>query len=212
MLTTIPFTGFYESRHGEELDWALQQVFTDRATGCNLREDLFNRAYDKVQWTLVHANYAAEYTRALAEKFELKVSFKELWSPREYNFETDRIYCEIEPDEVKRLWDVTSTPIIRNLARERFTDRDGFVSFYPPDIDEWGTLDTWDMNQVGTLVEAYIEMMSDGEFSADQNLAEVELMEPARSNGRYDEWICSAPEVNRLANIHDYLETRKERK
>lgn len=209
MLTTIPFAGFYQTHHDAELDDALDQMFSDHASGTQIRDDLRERAFDKVQWAVVHANYAAEYTRALAAEFELKVTFKELWSPKEYNFETDRIYCEIDLEEVKRLWLVTSTPIIRNLARERFTHREGFISFYSPDIDEWGTLDTWDMNQVGTLVEAYIEMMSDAAFDYD---AELDLMESARTNGRYDSWISATTEVARLANIHDYLQARMERK
>lgn len=205
MLTTIPFSGFYQSFHDADLDDALQQMFTNWETGvCN--DKLFARAYDMVRWSLVHANYAAAYAKGLADEFKIAMTFVNLDSPREYNFETDRIFCEISLDEVKRLRAETSEKPFRDLARARFTSRSGFISFYSPDVDEWGDIEGWDLNQVGTLLEAYIEEQHGDRF--DQQ-AELDIMESARCNGRLDEWIIKAtPGIGRLLTIHDYLQER----
>lgn len=205
MLTTIPFSGFYNSLHDSSLDDALDQMFSDHATGCTVNHKLRDRAFDACQWGLVHANYAAAYATALAREFKIALTFESLKSPREYNFETDRIICEISLDEVKRLRAETSEKPFRDLARERFTSCSGFVSFYEPDVDDWGAIGTWDLNQVGTLIAAYIDEQAPG-FDM---LAEYDLMESARANGRLDEWIIQAtPGIDRLFTIHDYLQER----
>lgn len=206
MLTTIPFSGFYHSLHDSSLDDALDQMFSDHATGCTVNHKLRDRAFEACQWGLVHANYAGAYAKALAAEFKIALTFEALKSPREYNFETDRIFCEIGLDEVKRLRAETSEKPFRDLARARFTSRSGFISFYSPDVDEWGAIETWDLNQVGTLLEAYIEEQHGDRF--DQQ-AELDLMESAMANGRLDEWIIQAtPGIGRLFTIHDYLQER----
>lgn len=205
MLTTIPFSGFYESHHDAELDDALDRMFSDRGTGCTVNGPLRDRALGACQWGLVHGNYAAEYARALAEKFKIAMKFESLQSPREYNFATDRIFCEIELEEVKRIRSATDEKAFRDEARNRFTSRSGFISFYSPDVDDWGDIDDWDHNQVGTLIAAYIDEQAMG-FDMG---AEYDLMESARCNGRLDEWIIQAtPDIGRLLTIHDYLQER----
>ncbi|MBU0564894.1 MAG: hypothetical protein KJ890_15500 [Gammaproteobacteria bacterium] len=204
MLTTLPFSGFYQSFHDADLDDALQQMFTDDHGICN--DKLFARAYGMVRWGLVHANYAAAYAKDLAYEFKVALTFHKLESPREYNFETDRIICEISLDEVKRLRAETSEKPFRDFARQRFTSRSGFISFYPPDVDGWGDIETWDLNQVGTLLEAYIEEQHGGRFD---HVDELEIMESARANGRLDEWIIKATSgIGRLLTIYDYLQER----
>lgn len=208
MLTTIPFSGFYNSFHDADLDDALDQMFTNWETDAR-NDKLRDRAFDKCQWGLVQANYAAAYVKALADTFKVGLTFVRVDSPREYNFETDRIFCEISLDEVKRLRAETSEKPFRDLARELFTTRSGFVSFYSPDVDDWGDIEGWDLNQVGTLVRAYLEEQHDDEWTEG---TEIDLMESARTNGRLDEWIVLAtPGIDRLLTIHDYLEDRKGR-
>jgi hypothetical protein len=210
MLTTIPFSGFYNSLHDRSLDDALDQMFSDPAAGCSINHKLRDRAFDACQWGLVHGNYALNYANALAAQFKIAMKFESLQSPKEYNFTTDRIFCEIELDEVKRIRAETSEKALRDKVRERFTPCDGFIPFYSANLDNWDEIETWDHNEVGTLIEAYVEqeselLRSDG---FDQ-FAELELMESARCNGRLDEWIIQAtPDIGRLFTIHDYLQER----
>lgn len=204
MLTTIPFSGFYNSLHDSSLDDALDQMFTNWETDAR-NDKLRDRAFNACQWGLVHGNYAAEYAKALAAEFKIALTFESLKSPREYNFDTDRIFCEIELDEVKRIRAETSEKAFRDKVRERFTSRSGFISFYSANLDNWDEIETWDHNEVGTLIAAYIDEQAMG-FDM---WTEYDLMESARCNGRLDEWIIQAtPDIGRLFTIHDYLQER----
>jgi len=210
MLTTIPFSGFYNSLHDSSLDDALDQMFSDPATGCWVNHKLRDRAFGACQWGLVHGNYAAAYAKALADEFKIALTFESLKSPREYNFDTDRIFCEIELDEVKRIRAETSEKALRDKVRERFTPCDGFIPFYSANLDEWDEIETWDHNEVGTLIAAYVEQESE-QLRGDtfDQFAEHDLMESARCNGRLDEWIIQAtPDIGRLLTIHNYLQER----
>lgn len=209
MLTTIPFSGFYGSGHDDELDQALDRMFTDRATGCEVNTDLRDRAYDACHWPKVFDRYAKVYAEALANECEIDMTFESLRSPREYNFSTDLIFCQISLEEVRRLRAETNEKNLRDTIRERFTSRSGFHSFYSNDLDHWDEIETWDHNEVGTLLEAYIQQVCDGAFNWESEMA---LMEMAQGNGYFDTWISNAtPGISRLFAIHDYLENRKER-
>lgn len=204
MLTTIPFSGFYESLHDQELDYTLERMFADRATGCQTNDELLLKAWHEVDWGYVHQAYAKEYAEQFAWKFKVDMKFESLQSPREYNFTTDRIFCEISTKEVKRLVKVVGLPAIAECAKDRFTSRSGFISHYSPDIEDWGPVETWDHNQVGTVIVA----LAGDEFD---QYAEHSLMENQRCNGRLDEWLSHSEKVVRLLNIHDYLQDRLER-
>ena len=214
MLTTIPFQGFYNSIHDAELDDTLERMFSDRDTGCQRNEKLEARVHDKCRWHLVHNAYALSYANAMADEFKIAMTFESMKSPKEYNFTTDVIYCEISLDEVKRIRAETNEKAFRDKIRERFTSYDGFISFYSNDLDDWDEIETWDHNEVGTLIAAYVEQESE-QLRGDtfDQFAELELMESPRCNGDLESWISDAtPDIERLFKIHDYLEARKGRK
>lgn len=204
----IPFAGFYNSIHDSELDQTLEQAFSDRDTGCHVNKDLASRVHGACNWSAVFVDYASEYAEQFAEKFKIKLTFAKLISPKFYNFETDRILCNIEFAEVKRIFDLTDKAILDKIAAEQFTSRDGFSSFYSPDVADWGNLTEWDCNHVGALLAAYVEQ-EHGDFD---QYAELSLMESASSNGRIISMIDSAtPNIERFYKIMDYIEDRKAR-
>ena len=93
-------------------------------------------------------------------------------------------------------------------ARDMFTSRDGFSSFYSPDVSEWGDVSEWDHNQIGCLIAAYVAQQNP---DFDQ-YAEFDLMESARCNSGFDSWIgTNTPTIDRLYKVYDYLEQRAER-
>ena len=204
MLTTIPFSGFYYSLHDSALDSALESIFLDDRG--DKRDSIFYAAQDATDWRQVHQNYAAEYAAAFAAEFKLPLQFESMKSPREYNFSTDIIYCTINPNDAARLFDTCDKALLDKIARETFTSRDGFASFYDPDFTPWGDILTWDHNQLGVLIRAHVTEQNP---DFDQ-WAEVELMESAQCNGVFDNWIFgSNPEkLNRLAEINSYLNNR----
>lgn len=210
--TTIPFSGFYNSVHDSALDDTLEQMFSDRDTGCHINEGLFYAAMDKINWRAVHKEYAREYCANFASWLELDLEFDELDSPREYNFTTDRIFCRISEDSLRRAYDRVNTPPLRELVRQRFTSRDGFISFYEPDLDNWPSdVTEWDCNQIGTLLMA----LADQECSNSDGFEcwdEYDLMEYDRCNGDIDDMVYkNMPNAERLFKIFDYLELRAHR-
>ena len=212
METSIPFQGFYNSIHDSECDHALEQMFSDRRTGCHPNNGLEAQVHRTIDWRQVQTDYAQEYAENFADEFKLPtLKFTEMQSPREYNFTTDRIFCDISLEDVQRLWNETNTPALRTLARDKFTSRSGFSSFYDPDIDTWGPLEGWDLNQVGTLIEAYADQETNSSDGFD-SWAEYHLMESSFGNGFLEDAISGAtPNIARLYAVHDYLETRADR-
>lgn len=207
---TIPFSGFYESLHDSELDTTLERMFSD--DNGDAIDGLVSRAYDAVQWRAVHTAYAKSYAERFAHEFEIAgLAFESLQSPREYNFTTDRIFVDVPADEMARILSVTPRERLDAVAAEMFTSRSGFMSFYSPDVDDWGDSSDWDHNQWGAVLRAYVLHMRDGEEF--DSWAEYSLMEDDFCNGACDEWMFAdaTPEFRRIDRVHAYLRQRGER-
>lgn len=204
MLTVIPFSGFYHSVHDEMIQSHLERDFENN-------ENLLYKAIDCVDWREVQTAYAKGYAQNFANCFGLlSLRFESLQSPREYNFETDRIFCHIDCVEVKRILSKTDRKVFEQKACEMFTSRSGFVSFYDPDIIQWGDVETWDHNQIFCLLSAYVEQ----EHPTDWDMwAEGALMENWVCNGHLDSaiWGTNPQQLDRLFAIQRYLEKRAER-
>lgn len=82
----------------------------------------------------------------------------ELTSPREYNFSTDQISVYIDTKTLKKISSVLNSDTLKNLIKRRFTSRDGFMSWYSNDIEEWKEkkVQDWDCVELGTLLDAWI--------------------------------------------------------
>jgi hypothetical protein len=210
MKTTIPFSGFYYSVHDQELDYILEQCFSNDCG--DVYNSLAQSAHDNADWFSIHSGYAKLYTEAFAKEFELEtVKFKKLDSPKYYNFETDRIFCEINISEVNRLYKTVCKKVLEDRIQERFTSRDGFISFYPNELAKWpNKLEDWDINQVGTLIEAYTVHV-EPEFLHNQ-FKEYDLLEDYRCNGVIENLLYENIEnAERLDKIYRYLRDREDR-
>ena len=167
--STIPFDGFYESFISADIDHQIgQQIEWD----CDLydlnesEEEILYNNYLTVKTSYFYDQIAEDYTNfyidALNERlkgFRLKATYKCFTSPREYNFETDRIFIEIEENHCIEFIEY----IVKNYKKElekkiedRFRSRSGFISFYKNSIDLW-TKDfkEWDCNMIGTCFELF---------------------------------------------------------
>ena len=210
-LCVLPFSGLSNSLHDDSLDQALNQIFSDRDTGCSVHEGLVHRAWDKIDWRQAHVDYCREYCENFAHEFKLDLAFDEMNSPKEYNWLTDRIFAWISPESLQKVFDAVDTPALRTQIRKNHTSYDGFFSFYSNDLDEWPeSVLGWDHNQIKTLLEVFADMeTTSGDFD---QYAELSLMEDSRGNGSLDDILFSnCPELNRLCKIHEYLETRAKR-
>lgn len=186
--TTIPFMGFYESHHDGEIDDVALNFFSDDFGNPN--EDAYEEICDKCDWQKVHLAYAKQFTEEFAETFGIKVAFVKVEFPREYNFETDRIFAAIELQEVRRLWKEVPKPILYEKSKERHTSRPGFHSFYDPEFVHNTPLPEWDLNMIGTLLEAYVEWkVESGDVCEDW---ETDIAATMNENGDIDSWIWEA--------------------
>lgn len=65
----------------------------------------------------------------------------EVWSPREYNFYTDRIYVnlDISDEDVERVVHLMLADYnrLQKVIHDRHTSHSGFISFMNNDIDDW---------------------------------------------------------------------------
>lgn len=201
METTIPFSGFYHSLHSDVLDQALEMAVTDDR-GNVYSQGLFDLAFGSIDWGVAHRHYAESYCEAFAAEYGIKLKFVDLSSPKYYNYTTDRIFAEIELSEVERLFAAVDKKVLERVVKEHFTSYDGFISHYSNSLENWGTdLAAWDHNQVGTLIQAYVE--SEG----DPDQFEVNWDSHEKAYNAIDAAITDS----RAFKIADYLRNRENR-
>ena len=167
--STIPFDGFYNSYISSDIEHQIGQQIEWDADIYDLNEDEQQILWDNYLsvnrssfYNEIAEHYTDLYIDALNERLEgfiLKAKFNLLTSPREYNFETDRIFIDIEKNhaiEFIKYIIKNYKKELENKIKERFTSRSGFWSHYKNGLDLW-TKDysEWDHNQIGTCFELF---------------------------------------------------------
>ena len=185
--STIPFCGFYESFISDDIDYQIGQQIEWDTDIYDLNEDeqqVLEDSYLSVNRVSFYNEIAEHYTdlyiNALNERlkgFTLNAKFNLLTSPREYNFETDRIFIDIERDHAIDFIKYTIKNYkkeLENKIKERFTSRSGFWSHYKNELDLW-TQDysEWDHNQIGTCFELFFELFDFDELYFYESLSET---------------------------------------
>lgn len=154
--------------------------------------------------------YDYETKKFRVEKYEadsLGLQFESMASPREYNFETDRIFCHIPLKTVRALFKASESEnhiSLRAAIRERFTSRSGFISHYSNDLETWldKHLQEWDHNEIGTLLVAMTgepDSLDDIYYRMGDSWG-YEAWESAVNWSRYDEKVAEL-RAEKLAEI-----------
>ena len=219
MLTTIPFQGFYNSIHSQEVAriWEYEcEIFAEDA-GENMPEWVSEIVWRDCDYSEIYDKYAAAYAESFCNWMEFdNAVFDGMESPREYNFETDRLFVHITRHDVAKLVryvrneSANGWQDMRDLAKRQFTSRSGFISYYDPDIDAWGSIAEWDHNQIGTLVECAAIARNGGEWGS---MAEYKLIEHLDCNGDFSEWFWgSNDKMRRLSNALYYIREVRSRR
>ena len=179
----IPFPGFYESW----VDGLIDDHLEDEAEhfGINIYPENY-----RINFEGIAKEYVKFYANILQEKLEdegrgdLKVDlqFKELISPRFYNFETDRILCTVDdPMKLHAVYDVLCGDMERlnRDIQERFRSRDGFASFYNDFANNWMNkpMKDWDCNELSVLLPEFD--MEDFELFHEVIMDHVEVTHPS---------------------------------
>ena len=184
--STIPFDGFYESFINADIDHEIEidtEYYSELYDLNESEEELLCNSFLNINSYKFYNQIAKDYTNfyidALNERlkgFTLKATYKCFESPREYNFETDRIFIEIEENHAADF----IRHIVKNYKKElekriedRFRSRSGFISFYKNSIDLW-TKDfkEWDCNMIGTCFELFNLEEEDINYSLREYLSE----------------------------------------
>jgi hypothetical protein len=170
MIINIPFEGFYESKHSGELDSVEERFINyeieerrENLEPEELGDALYRAANYGIAFDHIARAYVEYFNDYIKEEYEidLELKFESMTSPREYNFETDRVFCHISQENAKKLCEAVSEPALRQAIHDRFTSRSGFISSYPNRLENWPTnIEEWDHNQLGTLLVA---LLSDAE-------------------------------------------------
>ena len=185
--STIPFDGFYESFISADIEHQIGQQIEWDSDIYDLNEDeqqvlwdsylSINRSYFYNQIAEDYTNFYIEILNRRLKGFTLKAKFNLLISPKEYNFETDRIFIDIEKnhaiDFIKYIIKHYKKEL-ENKIKERFTSRDGFWSHYKNDLDLWTqNYSEWDHNQIGTCFELFDLEEEDINYSLREYLSET---------------------------------------
>lgn len=124
----IPFSGFYGTDHDAMfdgwLDYEQEVLQSDHDATLEQLQYLSERFYQHVNWEAVRLDYAKEYTSVLEtliadnSTIKPKLEFIEMTSPREYNFDTDRIYANISIKDLKAMLKAVPSKAWREFVKD----------------------------------------------------------------------------------------------
>lgn len=181
----IPFPGFYYSRLADVLDSAAESEAENRREKesstyyeeyepieeLRLGDFYSEKLWEYVDYSAAHKDIAEDYADLFNVKaeeylgFPLNLTFAAMTSPRYYNFETDRLFCNVSDETMRQLFaysrDKDEHATFKRLIEERHTSRSGFHSFYSNDLADWLTDDApdrYDHNEACTLLLACLEL------------------------------------------------------
>jgi hypothetical protein len=126
----------------------------------------------------------------------LSLQFETMTSPREYNFQTDRLFALIPLKIMREIFKRSNAEDHETLARvidDRHSSRSGFISFYSNDLSDWVAkpLRDWDYIELGTLLLTGLKMAGadlDGS-TYDSSTFYGEIFETVMGGeGAYDFW------------------------
>lgn len=152
----LPFDGFYESNSLHIVtDFMLGERFIDDDGFVELSQGKIKKAF---------LDYGKVFTDQLSVwikdniGLDINLEFKEIVSPKFYNFTTDRLYAEIDNDSIATLYNAVSTYFLDKEIKDLFTPCSGFIPYYSNDINHWINkgVNDYDENELGVLLGALL--------------------------------------------------------
>ena len=174
---SIPFTGFYSSSRDAAIDDAIEQAYSNG--DAELFPDFYEYIHDHIDYGKIYKEYSRHYAllytdqiRELLEPYGYITAFDyldvELHSPREYNFETDKIFVNITDDVLRVLYKATLDLCERefnDVCSSRHMSRSGFISFYNPVWQTWADdVTEWESPQVESMIIALMNHLHGDAF------------------------------------------------
>ena len=172
--TTSLFYGFYESIYSdyEKISWSDQE-----------RAEYFNTVgvtfMDNMKYLI---NYYIPGEMKQKDYYELEIEYQRVYSPKYYNYTTDKIDYKIKTNE-KTMQELKK--YILNLQGseqyifKRFKSYDGFISFLSNDIDYWKTEPIEiDEKYIGALIDMLLKL-NDEDITINLNMETLEDIDTA---------------------------------
>jgi len=127
--TTINFGGFYHSIH----DGNIESMIESSYDGGNYPEYHFDNIDHKKTEQSYIEDYCSKLTNYILNEYGITINFKDLkiWSPSEYNFNTDKIDCFVSKSQSNKLTNhFKKNDDFLKFLKDRTQSCDGFWSFY----------------------------------------------------------------------------------
>lgn len=161
----VPFDGFYDSFYSEMIDRAEEDFIQHQTEELSLTDEqlaeladlLWRTSSFPTMYLALAEDYVAAFNRLFKEwsGVDLKLSFIEMQSPREYNFTTDRLFAKADLTAICMLRGKVDEARLAERMEANHRSRDGFISFYSYKLEDWPeSVEEWDHNQLHTLIEA----------------------------------------------------------
>lgn len=172
--TTSLFYGFYESIYldYEKISWSDQE-----------RAEYFNTVgvtfMDNMKYLI---NYYIPGEMKQKDYYELEIEYQGVYSPKYYNYTTDKIDYKIKTNE-KTMQELKKYILNLQGAEQyifkRFKSYDGFISFLSNDIDYWKTepIET-DEKYIGALIDMLLKL-NDEDITINLNMETLEDIDTA---------------------------------
>jgi hypothetical protein len=151
-MTTSTFLPLFSGFYGSIWD---NQDFDGEDEYYDLPSDKYFDEF--VDWAAYHEHIAKQMCSEVEEylsDFVSNIEFECISSPKFYNFENDSIHCEITfDDKVLDEYLVEHKDKFSEYLKERYTSRDGFVSFFTTDVEPWMAEYKTDSHMLGSVLE-----------------------------------------------------------
>ena len=125
----------------------------------SLSADILERFKENTGESGDQLKLAQGFVRSLSSKIEVPLEFVRLTHPKEYNFYTDQIFCNIEQKELTSIWKEVKRNLetFDQILTEFLKPSDGFVPFYSDDPMDWLAKDFSDFDccELGIILLAY---------------------------------------------------------
>ena len=138
--------------------------------------------YNQIDWRKTHNNVAEKWVDSFNEQckqvlkeFGITITFKEVDSPKYYNYSTDKCVCiaEFDPAALKKklLTDIPKEiEVFETLITDRHKSRSGFISFYDHDVPTWLGKYINEMDNV--IFETFLMFIIEGVFNEETAIFE----------------------------------------
>ena len=149
-ISTIPFQGFYNSLYSYAIEGEIESSldwYTEDYDLTEAQRDTLANGYLEKNTSELYYNVSKDYAEAFIYEIErdtgltLNARFESMESPREYNFQTDRLFIELPEASAVAFVDyilANHKEELEKLIAQRFTSRDGFWSNYKNTLEAWG--------------------------------------------------------------------------